>query len=87
MWYIIQGHAGLGGVSREDAEAVHRELRTSAPFSAVWALADWDASHRLSEPQFALFMFLLKQLKKGRQLPPRLGLNQVRANPPAGNES
>ncbi|BDA51176.1 hypothetical protein COCOBI_18-0520 [Coccomyxa sp. Obi] len=75
--FHMKGHAELGGVSQDDAEAVHRELRTSAPFSAVWALADWDASGRLSELQFALFMFLLKQLKKGRQLPPRLGLNQV----------
>ncbi|CAL8466444.1 g5980 [Coccomyxa elongata] len=75
--FHMKGHAELGGVSQEDAEAVHRELRTSAPFSAVWALADWDATGRLSELQFVLFMFLLKQLKKGRQLPPRLGLNQV----------
>lgn len=73
-------------MSQEDAEAVHREVRTTAPFSAVWALADWDASGRLSEPQFALFMFLLKQLKKGRQLPPRLGLNQVQSRHVAGNE-
>lgn len=66
---------------------MHRELRTSAPFSAVWALADWDATGRLSEPQFVLFMFLLKQLKKGRQLPPRLGLNQVQPHPSLENEA
>lgn len=69
----------MGGVSLEDAELVHRELGTAEPFDKVWALADWDASERLSEPQFLLFMFLLKALRKGRPLPPRLGLRQVSA--------
>ncbi|KAK9902703.1 hypothetical protein WJX75_003253 [Coccomyxa subellipsoidea] len=75
--FHAKGHAKLGGVSLEDAELVHRELGTAEPFEKVWALADWDASERLSEPQFLLFMFLLKALKKGRPLPPRLGLRQV----------
>lgn len=73
----MQGHAKLGGVSREDAEAVHRELRMIAPFGAVWAIADWDGSGCLSEPQFLLFMFLLKCLKKGRPLPPSLSPAEV----------
>ncbi|EIE19851.1 hypothetical protein COCSUDRAFT_58088 [Coccomyxa subellipsoidea C-169] len=73
------GHAKLGGVSREDAEMVHRELRLKEPFESVWALADWNAAERLSETQFMLFMFLLKMLKKGRPLPPRLGLTQARS--------
>ena len=58
---------------------VHRELRLTEPFESVWALADWNAAQRLSEPQFMLFMFLLKMLKKGRPLPPRLGLTQARS--------
>lgn len=61
-----------GGVSREGAEMVYRDIRVLYKLCAL----EWDAAVWLSELHFLLFMLLLMALKRGRPLPLRLGLRQ-----------
>jgi len=64
-----QGYGRLGGIGAAEAADLHARSGAAGAFAAAWRLADRDADGRLAAPEFCLFMYLLKAVRRGLALP------------------
>lgn len=65
-------------VSLDSARELHRRANIEQPLEDVFALTDLDKNGKLNYPEFLLFMYFLKLLRKGVLLPDQLSHNRVR---------
>ena len=64
-------------ISLDSARELHRRAGISEPLEDIFALTDLDKNGRLNYPEFLLFMYLLKLLRKGVALPKHLSYERV----------
>jgi len=64
-----QGYGRLGGIGAAEAADLHARSGARGAFAAAWRLADRDGDGRLAGPEFCLFMYLLKAVRRGLALP------------------
>ncbi|KAK9814682.1 hypothetical protein WJX72_009730 [[Myrmecia] bisecta] len=75
--YHSKGYASIGGVERAEAAKLYARADVPRKFQHVWELSDLDGDQRLNQREFCLFMYLLKALRKGVDMPAYLIAEQV----------
>ena len=61
----------------DSARELHRRAGIGEPLEDIFALTDLDKNGKLNYPEFLLFMYLLKLLRKGVALPKNLSYERV----------